>query len=961
MYTKILLFILFLNTLLSANFTLTDEEKNYLQSHSTITITNDKAWIPFDYQDDQGKPAGYSIDLLSIIEKKLNIKFEYVHANTWNDLINKFKNGEIDLCQSIYKSNDRLEYAIFSKPYHNNVPAVFQRKGLQLKTIEDLNGKTLVIPKGFVLFEVLKKEIPDLKILEVNTLDEALYSLASNKADFLIESATTIQQTINQNGIPNVSLAFFPNLNDTQFDNFALRFATLKENPVLLSIIQKAYDSIEITEIKKIQEKWFGTVYKNQMNQIALTPQEEDYLAQHPTIKVSNEMDFPPFDFAIGKQPFGYSIDLMNLIAQRIGLNVEYINGYSWKELLLKFKNKEIDMLHTAVKNKEREKFALFSDVYFTHRNYFFIQENGVQIKNMEDLKDKKVALGKGWSITDFIITNYPEVQVVLVENNEEILRAVSENKADVGIASLGSSKYILKKKMIKNVKVSGWVKEYDNQKDNGYRFVLQKNATPLQSMINKALESLTIQDIEELEKKWFGEIPKNTFRQDLQIEERILLEEKTALKICVNKDWMPYEQSDDFGVYEGISANIMKIISQKTELPLEVISSNSIPQTMTLLQEKKCDIVPLLMYDESKSSLNFTKPYISQPLVIVTRNDELFISNIKDIKNKKVAIIKSDLLKKIINKKYPNLEFVEVNSPLEGLLQVENNSLFGYIGTPPSISYNIQKESLLNLKISGKLDLNVNLSIASGVEEPLLQKILEKALDSIGKDEKNEILNSWYKIKYEKTVDYDLVWKIIFISLIIILVFSYWTRKMTIANKEKEILLKELQDTQAKLKQLAITDKLTSLYNRNKLDDALDSEFHRTIRYKTPFGVILLDIDFFKKVNDTYGHQVGDKVLIEISNIIKLHSRESDVVGRWGGEEFLIICPHTNIEGLKTIAEKIRKEIEDFKFVENIHKTASFGVSEYKKNDQIKDILSRADKALYIAKNDGRNRVICL
>lgn len=958
MYTKILLLIFFLNTLLFANLNLTYEEKYYLKTHPIITVTNDKEWIPFDYQE-KGKPAGYSIDLLSIIEKKLNIKFEYVHANRWNDLVEKFKAGEIDLIHSFYKSNERLKYALFSKSYHNNVSAVFQRKGLDLKTIEDLNGKIVVIPKGYAALEILKQNIDNLEVLEVNTANDALYVLALGQADFFVESATTIAQIINKNGIPNVNLAFFPNFNNQKFDNFAMHFATLKNNPVLLDVIEKAYDSISKEEIKELQEKWFGNIYKKDLNKIPLTQEELDFLAKNPILKVSNEMDFPPFDFAIGNKPFGYSIDLMNLIAQRIGLEVEYINGYKWKQLMAKFQNKEIDIVHTATKNQKREKFALFSDIYFKHKNHFFVQDNAQEIKNLDDLNGKTVAMGKGWAITDFMMANYPKVTVLAVDNNEAILRAVSQNKADVGISSLGSSKYTLKKKMISNVKVSGWFKEYDNQKDNGYRFLVQSNAKPLQSMINKALESITIAEIDQLEKKWFGEIPKNTFHQDLSLDQRFLLQKKKNLSLCINKEWMPYEQVDKSGLYEGISASFMKIVSEKTELPLKIISSNSVKDSISLLENKQCDIIPLFMKtDRSKDKFSFTQPYITQSLVVVTKNDKLFISDIKDLKNKKIVIMKNKILKNFIQSKYPKLLLVEVETPIEGLTKVENNSAYGYIGTPPSITYYIHKESLLDLQISGKLDLNIALSVATRVDDVVYRDIFEKVLKSISDEEKKDIVDSWFRIKYEKTVDYTLVWQILVAVLLLAILFLYWMRKITTANNEKEILLKELKETQSKLQQLAITDKLTSLYNRNKLDDALDLEVHRTIRYKTPLGVILLDIDHFKNVNDTYGHQIGDQVLIEIASIIKSHSRDIDIVGRWGGEEFLIICPQTNLEGTKTVAEKIQKEVENFHFVENIHKTASFGVSEYRKNDQIKDIVSRADKALYLAKNEGRNQV---
>ena len=172
------------------------------------------------------------------------------------------------------------------------------------------------------------------------------------------------------------------------------------------------------------------------------------------------------------------------------------------------------------------------------------------------------------------------------------------------------------------------------------------------------------------------------------------------------------------------------------------------------------------------------------------------------------------------------------------------------------------------------------------------------------------------------------------------------------------EAVTSELAEKNVELNQLYVTDQLTGLYNRHKLDEVLIYEFDRVQRYKASLGVIMLDIDHFKQVNDTHGHQVGDDVLSNISNILQNNARKSDTVGRWGGEEFLIICPESDLKGLIQYAEKLRKLIEGFPFDKVGHKTSCFGLAMYQEGDTIETIISKADKALYKAKNNGRNRV---
>jgi len=168
----------------------------------------------------------------------------------------------------------------------------------------------------------------------------------------------------------------------------------------------------------------------------------------------------------------------------------------------------------------------------------------------------------------------------------------------------------------------------------------------------------------------------------------------------------------------------------------------------------------------------------------------------------------------------------------------------------------------------------------------------------------------------------------------------------------------KEIEYTNGKLKVLASTDYLTGLYNRSKLDEILESNFKRSKRHNCHFGLILIDIDLFKDVNDTYGHQVGDDILCEISNIFLHSSRETDVVGRWGGEEFLIIVENTNKKSLITFSEKLRRNVEKNTFSVVNNKTISLGVTLYSKGDTISDLISRVDSALYTSKHNGRNMV---
>ena len=152
--------------------------------------------------------------------------------------------------------------------------------------------------------------------------------------------------------------------------------------------------------------------------------------------------------------------------------------------------------------------------------------------------------------------------------------------------------------------------------------------------------------------------------------------------------------------------------------------------------------------------------------------------------------------------------------------------------------------------------------------------------------------------------------------------------------------------------------DSLTNIYNRTKLNVLFSRQIETARVNSDTFAFIMLDIDYFKSVNDNYGHLVGDEVLIQMTNLIKMNIRDSDIFARWGGEEFVLLLPHISLKKAEEIANYLRTKIEADKFPEVGSITCSFGVAGYKDGDNIDSIIKRADSALYDAKDAGRNRV---
>lgn len=267
------------------------------------------------------------------------------------------------------------------------------------------------------------------------------------------------------------------------------------------------------------------------------------------------------------------------------------------------------------------------------------------------------------------------------------------------------------------------------------------------------------------------------------------------------------------------------------------------------------------------------------------------------------------------------------------------------------------EKPKQLNEKV--KYFLDVVSSFIQDDDLSLLYKIesLSMSLFPILNDAVNGFEND-SEIKTKKLLDRMLFILVgTLITLILEAVFIV-APSIKHARRKEDELNNLVKERTVELEKLSVTDQLTKLYNRRKTDETLSNEIERVKRSNNSFSIILLDIDKFKNVNDTYGHQVGDDVLKSIAKLLMLNVRKVDILGRWGGEEFLIIDAESNPKNVLEFAEKIRKAIEDHVFEKVGQVTCSFGITYYVDGDTESSILARSDKALYIAKDSGRNCV---
>ncbi len=310
----------------------------------------------------------------------------------------------------------------------------------------------------------------------------------------LNSAGVTYARNINTNGIvlgADITMGIM--------SSFLAKQVTLPESELFL-FNEKGEKISSSVSPKQLKTDALGQVSKI----TTLSEQEKKFISGSPQLKVSNELDWPPFDFAESGEPMGYVVDLIKLIGLKTGLEFQFVNGYSWNELITLFQEKTLDIFQPPFKTKERETMGLFSEAILDLRNHFITPENAPVIEDIKALHGKKVATSQGWAIQSYLSDNHPEIELVLVDDVLEALKTVATGEADAFIGNDKVAEYMINKYAIKGLNIGVWCKEFDRGKAKQLFLMVQNDMVVLQSILNKALSSLTTQEIQALQSKWF-------------------------------------------------------------------------------------------------------------------------------------------------------------------------------------------------------------------------------------------------------------------------------------------------------------------------------------------------------------------------------------------------------------------------------------------------------------------------
>jgi len=689
--------------------------------------------------------------------------------------IDKFINGKIDamsifLTSQLYELNKAgIEYNIFNPAdygiYSYDVE-LFTSKSFAKKNSKLVKNFRDATKKGWVYAFKHKSEIVDL-IYEKYTKRKTKESLHFEA----IQTENYFKKNIFKIG------SVVPELIKLNTDMY-----------VKLGLVDSDY------KIGELLDEYIYRYNDNIANPLNLTPKELHYIQKNPVVKIGMLSNFKPFSFVENEIHQGMSDDILQEISKLSGLKFEKVID-TWSSTLKNFKEKKVAMISGISYTLQRKKFSLFTKPFFEIPTYIFGLKNNSSYVDIKSLKGKKVGISKDIFYKESL--KKLGINVVEFVGSKEKVDALIFNQIDYFLASYTSGQKAINSKGITTIKP---IAELKDIKKEDLRFGVKKDKKILFSIIKKSMDNITQMEYANILNKWMMNLEKSdrlsVTRINLTQEEEDYLKAKKEIRYCADPTWMPFEGIKN-GKIDGMSSDYIKIFTENINIPFRFIKTKSWMESIEYLKENKCDILSFLVMEtkERQEYLNFTKPYIKMPLVIATKLDVTFITDFHQLEKKKIGIPKGYAFYEILKRKYPYINLVEVENNVEGLTKVKNGELFGFIGTLASVGYLFQTQFIGELKIAGKFDENWELGIASRKDEPILSNILQKALDTISQEKHKSIFNKWIAIKYENKVDYQSLWEIIMIALVIFFIFLYWNRRLRILNGELKFQKNKAQE----------------------------------------------------------------------------------------------------------------------------------------------------------------------
>jgi ABC-type amino acid transport substrate-binding protein len=407
------------------------------EESETLIIAINRAYAPLSFINALGRPSGLFVDMWRTWAEETGRQIQF-RPTGWNETLDGLRAGEADIHSGLSFSTKQEEWIDYTNQIYETYTRAYHRINEDLPADIDAYDNR-VIGVGFNTYqeERLRKEHPEANIRSYGSNQELIDALLKGEIDAIVQEEQLMEAELDRLGV-RAEIAARPE----RLYPSTIHAGILKGKPELLAQINDGFGAIAKETLAGLEKRWISDTenhfYRPGSKAIILSANEKAWLSKHPVLRLSNETDFPPFDFTIDGKPSGLSIDIMNLLAQKLGLSTQYVTGPAWNEFLNMLENGEIDVIHTIYESEERKKrFDFTSNYYFMNVIGIFTLKENNSIRNLADLKGKTVAYPEGYTLVPVLKRENPDVKIVYVDTMVDAIKALSDGEIDAVVETL--------------------------------------------------------------------------------------------------------------------------------------------------------------------------------------------------------------------------------------------------------------------------------------------------------------------------------------------------------------------------------------------------------------------------------------------------------------------------------------------------------------------------------------------
>lgn len=900
-----------------------------------IVISNDT--FPYMFTDENGQAAGLVVDYWQEIAKQQQIRVEFVAAD-WPLTLPILQRGEVHIHGGVAKTAEReLSYQLGDTGIDIYSNVFVQRDLPAITKLTDLTPYVIGVVETSGHIEGLYKLIPGVTLRTYST-STALYDAALSGQ---INALVALDRLTPRYARYSELARQFPMYRKIPLRTLHLSYAVIQNNP-LFDALQQATSKIDRAFLDRLERHWLGD------------------RTDDNTLILGLAVDNPPYmHVSLQGEAQGLFVDLWRQWAEQTGIKIAFVPDSSFQNLQ-NLKKGRIDALIAFPDNNLQQDGLMSAYQIYGFKSRFYSAKSNLATP-LSSSAALKVAVFENAPYIAELELRYPKAEFIRYRYLPDIIKDVINNK----LAGFYGAAAVIPLRLQQLNYTDLFIEQADSEIISPMYTLVREADSELAEKIRRGFAKLPFDTLLQVEKNWVPQTDLRYFPQfftqvPLTQAEQSWVSEHPVLRIGMLNNWPPMEFKDDEGNPAGVTVDLVSLLGQRINVHFEIELYADFNLMLEDLKLKKLDLVANTSdQDDRHSYARFTDEFWPAKWVLISNDNRDLVVSATELDGKRIAIYKDYQMAKRINEVYPLIDVIPVNSLRAGLDLMQQHKVDFVMDSVETTSEILREAGYMYLRLQVLDDLPSYPSLIAVREDyaPLVT-MLNKGLRSITAEDRQLLYQKWFNFQINQGINkaqlHQLMWQIGGAAALLIAVVLGWNLSL-----RSEVLLR--RQAEQKMRFMATHDDLTKIPNRSLIKERIEQALLQHARHNEILALLFLDLDGFKEVNDQYGHDIGDELLLKLAGILGEAVRKSDTVARFGGDEFAILLTGLlSRDDAAIVAEKILHQLaQPFALsVGEVQISASIGIAIYPDDGtDCAKLLKVADSLMYRVKQQGKNQ----